>query len=79
MRENRLHGSEGGEGESPFRPLCKGDLGGNRLQRCEELWVRPYGCWDGRVMGVGVSGFVCLGVSLSVHRVASISLPKADV
>ena len=21
MRENRLHGSEGGEGESPFRPL----------------------------------------------------------
>ncbi len=22
VRENRLHGSEGGEGESPFRPLC---------------------------------------------------------
>ena len=22
LRENRLHGSEGGEGESPFRPLC---------------------------------------------------------
>jgi len=21
VRENRLHGSEGGEGESPFRPL----------------------------------------------------------
>ena len=24
MRENRLHGSEGGEGESPFRPLSMG-------------------------------------------------------
>ena len=23
MRENRLHGSEGGEGESPFRPLSE--------------------------------------------------------
>ena len=26
MRENRLHGSEGGEGESPFRPLSTGAM-----------------------------------------------------
>ena len=28
MRENRQHGSEGGEGESPFRPLCFAGLPG---------------------------------------------------
>ena len=27
MRENRLHGSEGGEGESPFRPLSSRIIG----------------------------------------------------
>ena len=26
MRENRLHGSEGGEGESPFRPLSNPNI-----------------------------------------------------
>jgi hypothetical protein len=58
--------------------VLKGDLGGNRLQRREELRLRPDGGRDGWVV-VGVSGLVSLGVSLSVHRVASISLPEADV
>jgi hypothetical protein len=37
VRENRLHGSEGGEGESPFRPLCSAV---RRRRRALNSWNR---------------------------------------
>jgi hypothetical protein len=37
VRENRLHGSEGGEGESPFRPLFRGKL--SHYQRLTDVSI----------------------------------------
>ena len=39
MRENRTHGSEGGDGESRFRPLS--DFGKVKLLRSKLRGIRP--------------------------------------
>ncbi len=48
MRENRTHGSEGGEGESPFRPLSVRLGGSYRINWVDELcrYLFPLGEGD---------------------------------
>ena len=51
MRENRQHGSEGGEGESPFRPLSKQPLMSpsmNHLVPFHVLWIFVRADWHPR-------------------------------
>ena len=64
MRENRTHGSEGGDGESRFRPLSEWEESRLQVDRFEIHRLRAEGC----SMRLGLLNFTRTAVFLRVKR-----------